>query len=405
VPPPFPRSILGMIRTIALALFGALAVGFVVAWRVPPVEAEFYRDRTDREAHVHRIRGGPLADTRLGRAWLESGRRALDSPLPVSWAHLEEGRFVQEGATALGFRVPLSRGQRLEVEVGGGLWKEGRLFLDLFRIPPDSAPGDRPVRLASEAGGSEPLVWEAESDQELVVRLQPPLITGGRYRIRMRRRAILEFPVAGRDQSSVLSVFGAPREAGRREHHGVDIFAPRGTPVVAASAGVVRRANETPLGGRVIWLRDRERRQTYYYAHLDRQGVRAGQGVAVGDTIGWVGNTGNARTTPPHLHFGIYRRGRGPIDPLPYIRVVGSEPAPILADPAVAGGWVTPQGDGVRVRAAPSTAASIVTFVDEGRALRVLGVTGEWFRVHLPDGSHGFLARRVASPDVAVAQE
>ncbi|NIP58224.1 MAG: SH3 domain-containing protein, partial [Gemmatimonadetes bacterium] len=110
-------------------------------------------------------------------------------------------------------------------------------------------------------------------------------------------------------------------------------------------------------------------------------------------------------TTPPHLHFGIYRRGRGPIDPLPYIRVVGSEPAPIQADPAVTGGWVTPQGDGVRIRAAPSAAASIVTFVDDEQALRVLGVTGEWFRVHLPDGSHGFLARRVASADVAVAQE
>jgi murein DD-endopeptidase MepM/ murein hydrolase activator NlpD len=56
-----------------------------------------------------------------------------------------------------------------------------------------------------------------------------------------------------------------------------------------------------------------------YYAHLDRHAVSAGQRVRKGEIVGFIGNTGNARTTAPHLHFGIYRRGQGAIDPLYYV--------------------------------------------------------------------------------------
>jgi murein DD-endopeptidase MepM/ murein hydrolase activator NlpD len=73
------------------------------------------------------------------------------------------------------------------------------------------------------------------------------------------------------------------------------------------------------LGGNVVWVWDAERGQALYYAHLDRQDVSAGSRVHAGDVLGRVGNTGNARTTPPHLHFGIYRPIEGAIDPLPFI--------------------------------------------------------------------------------------
>lgn len=403
--PTLPRSAPGVLRTLALTAAGLVAVLRASAWTVPPVEPEFFRTPTPREAHVLELRRGVLADTRLGRGWLASGRRALSAPLPLEYSHLEEGRFVPEEPTALGFRIPVARGQRLEVEVEGPLWDQGRLFLDLLRLPPAGAPGDRPVSLLSAAGRDEPVSWEPEADREILVRLQPELFAGGTYRIRLRRVAALEFPVAGRDQRAVLSVFGAPREGGRRSHHGVDIFAPRGTPVVAAAAGVVRRANETPIGGRVVWLRDPERGQSLYYAHLDRQGVRAGERVEAGDTIGWVGNTGNARSTPPHLHFGIYRRRRGPVDPLPYIRVLPSEAPGIRADPAVAGGWVTPRTGEVQVRTAPSLSAPVLATVNGNREMRVVGVTGAWYRIHLEDGTPGFVAEEVAETGAVVAQQ
>jgi murein DD-endopeptidase MepM/ murein hydrolase activator NlpD len=126
---------------------------------------------------------------------------------------------------------------------------------------------------------------------------------------------------------AVRSYFRDPRDAGRREHHGVDIFAPRDTPVVAAASGFVSSVGTNRLGGNVVWLWDPDRKQSHYYAHLSSQAVRIGQRVDAGDVVGYVGNTGNARTTPPHLHFGIYAFREGPIDPLPFVAgAVGPQP-------------------------------------------------------------------------------
>lgn len=113
----------------------------------------------------------------------------------------------------------------------------------------------------------------------------------------------LGVPVAGVPRERLVSTFGAPRSEGRT-HEGVDIFAPRGTPVLAAHDGVVLRVGQYRLGGTVIHTLGR-RGVIAYYAHLDRvrPDLRAGLPVREGETIGWVGNTGNARTTPPHLHF------------------------------------------------------------------------------------------------------
>ena len=82
-------------------------------------------------------------------------------------------------------------------------------------------------------------------------------------------------------------------------------------------------------GGQVIWLRDRRVRRSLYYAHLNGWAVQDGTEVRAGDVIGFVGNTGNARTTPPHLHFGVYERG--PADPSPFLepRIVQLPPSPL----------------------------------------------------------------------------
>lgn len=113
----------------------------------------------------------------------------------------------------------------------------------------------------------------------------------------------LGVPVRGIPRASIASTFGAPRSGGRT-HEGVDLFARRGTPVLAAHDGVVVHIGTFRLGGRVIHTVGR-RGVMAYYAHLDhvREGLTVGTWVREGETIGFVGNKGNARTTPPHLHF------------------------------------------------------------------------------------------------------
>ncbi len=113
-------------------------------------------------------------------------------------------------------------------------------------------------------------------------------------------------PVVGVDIDAVHDSFDEEREGGRR-HHALDIMAPRGTPVVAADDGKVLRLSTNTLGGVTIYALDQSGTIVYYYAHLDhyRQPLAVGQRLSKGDTIGFVGTTGNAPKNVPHLHFQI----------------------------------------------------------------------------------------------------
>lgn len=136
---------------------------------------------------------------------------------------------------------------------------------------------------------------------------------------RMPPPVALPVPVEGVAARRIADTFGAPR--GRdRTHAGVDIFAKRGTPVRSATAGVIVAVRDTGLGGRQVWVAG-PARERYYYAHLEdwRAGLREGEVVAEGDVLGYVGTTGNAAGTPPHLHWGIYGTD-GAYDPLPLLR-------------------------------------------------------------------------------------
>ncbi len=128
----------------------------------------------------------------------------------------------------------------------------------------------------------------------------------------------LIFPVASM-KAFVASFWGAAREGGVRKHEGIDIFAKKGTPVVAICDGVVEKVGTTPKGGKVVWLRSADHAWSVYYAHLNQQKVKVGQIVKKGEFIGTVGNTGNAKYTPSHLHFGIYTYN-GAINPFPYVK-------------------------------------------------------------------------------------
>lgn len=130
---------------------------------------------------------------------------------------------------------------------------------------------------------------------------------------------VIPVPVQGVEARRIADTFGSPR--GRdRSHQGVDIFAARGTPVLSATEGLVVSVRDAGLGGRQVWVLG-PGHERHYYAHLDdwALALRAGDRVRAGTQLGTVGDTGNARGTPPHLHYGIYT-ATGAIDPLPRMR-------------------------------------------------------------------------------------
>lgn len=118
--------------------------------------------------------------------------------------------------------------------------------------------------------------------------------------------AALRMPVVGIKASHLYNSWGDPRDGGKRSHRGIDIFAPRGTPIVAVLDGIISYIGDQPKGGHSLWLTS-EAGTSFYYAHLDRwaPGLYEGMEVQSGDLLGFVGNTGNALTTPPHLHFAV----------------------------------------------------------------------------------------------------
>lgn len=347
---------------------------------------------TPHEAYGRRLEASGLANAAMVRLWSRAAQRALTEAPRVDAPFREVGYLDPSRPEAVAYRFRALPGQRLTFDVRLDPPTNTLVFLDLFQVPQDGVP----VPVASADSGATRLDHEPDRDADYLVRIQPELLRGGRYVLTATAAPTMSFPVDGGGPADVHSFFGDSRDGGRRDHHGIDIFAPRGTPVVAAVAGRVSRVRTTAVGGRVVWLRDDTERQSVYYAHLEEQLVERGARVRPGDTLGLVGNSGNARSTPTHLHFGIYRRGRGPVDPYPFVEPLPTEPP--VAFPADPGTWRRVAAERVRLRVAPDQAAPEVARLDQDVPVRVDAVAGEWLRIAVPDGRKGFLAGRLTEP-------
>jgi len=119
----------------------------------------------------------------------------------------------------------------------------------------------------------------------------------------------LRVPVSGVSRAALRDSWGEAREGGLRGHHGTDIMARAGTPVIAAADGWVEKLFESGRGGTTLYQRSADRRWSYYYAHLAgyAPGVREGMRVRAGQVLGYVGDTGDAGAGNYHLHFGLTR--------------------------------------------------------------------------------------------------
>ncbi|MDX1675210.1 MAG: peptidoglycan DD-metalloendopeptidase family protein [Longimicrobiales bacterium] len=357
---------------------------------------ERFRAPTPHEQYAHQLEVAGLDGAALGRLWERAAERAVAEAPRVEAPFRETGYLDSSRPDAVGYRFSARAGQRLTFEVRLEPATNALIFLDLFRVRDTGPDGPRAERVASADSGVLRLVHEPSRDGTYLIRVQPELLRGGRYTLTATTEPTMAFPVEGRGPGSVQSYFGDPRDGGRRDHHGIDIFAPRGTPVVATTRARVRSVRTTPVGGRVVWLRDEARSQSIYYAHLEEQLVERGMWVEPGDTLGLVGNSGNARTTPPHLHFGIYRRGVGPMDPLPFVRPLATEAPPAFAaEPGSMRRVTEPE---TRVRTGPTASSGELDRLDREVPVRVLGVAGDWLRIELPDGRRGWIAGRLTEP-------
>lgn len=379
--------------TLAGAVVGLVLVA-VPGWRTGAAARSSAAPAGEQAAAPARVDERPARDgadgadgADHGAAWRAEGERALVSPLLAPLPYRETWRVDADRAEAVAYRLDLRRGERLTVELEG--LDGGEVRLDLFELAEDG-------RRTRVGGGAGTLAYEVRRELPLVLRVQPEPGVGGELTVTLRRGASLQFPVAGKDSRSVGSLFGVPRAGGRRTHHGVDIFAPRGTLVVAGLDGEAWVGTNN-LGGNIIFIGDAERELFLYYAHLDEQLVAHGARVKRGEPIGRVGNSGNARTTAPHLHFGIY--SRGPIDPYPFVH------EPKAALPRATARQRAQLGEHMRVGAGrtrllggPTARAGRLQELPRDTLFEVRGIHRDFLRVRLPDGATGWLAARAGKP-------
>lgn len=396
-PHPVPMLARPFLRAVS---FGVL----VTACDVPAQIQERMRDPSSHEAYVSALYAAGLEQTTLAQAWIVSAERALSEPVDAALPLREEGFVDASDPRALAYGIDITRGQRISVEVAfemepssplvaaTGPLAGRRVFVEVFRQAGEATA--RPFLVRDLPPDSLVMDFRPSRSGRYIVRVQPELLVGGRYTVDVRVLPSLAFPVEGRGPSAVLSRWGAARDGGRRSHRGIDIFAPRGTPALAAAPGRVSRVDTTEIGGYVVWLREAGTDHSLYYAHLDGQAVREGDRVQAGDTVGFVGNTGNARTTPPHLHFGIYKRREGALDPFPFVEPRDSVASPVQSDRADLGTWQSVAATPVRMRSAAATSGQVRRELGLGDPVRVLGYAGSWVRVRLPDRTEGYVPGR-----------
>ncbi|MDO7873557.1 M23 family metallopeptidase [Hymenobacter sp. ASUV-10] len=376
------RQPLGLALLLSTLLLGACS-------KQQTLQALFQKT-TPHQTYARQLRQAGLDQRVAGRAWLAAADQALRDSLTVPLPFTETGYFRPEQPTASGYRYAVRAGEQLHVSLTLAPGATARVFLDAFEL----RPGQVPILITSADTTVLDFRYRAEVDGQHLLRVQPELLATGRYILRVSREPSLSvFPVQGRSDAAVGSFWGVDRDEGACRHEGIDIFAPKGTPVLAAAAGYITRTGETPRGGRVVWLADAEGGNHLYYAHLDRQLVQPGQRVRAGDTLGLVGNTGNARTTPPHLHFGVYRAGQGAVDPLPFVHRADKLPAPSTGPDQ--------RGEFVRLKVATALRHSPLQSkllannrLSSQMPLLVLGQQGAALRVETPDGRQGYVAAK-----------
>lgn len=334
--------------------------------------------RTPHERYADKLSNAGLAQTPLGNKWLAAANKGLQQPLNISLPYKEAGYFSDAMPDAAGYKFNARHGELvniiIETKPAGSI-----VFADVWM---QTEQGTLSL-LQSADTTTNTLQFEAEKDALYQLRIQPQLLAGISYTLTITTAPSLAFPVPADAKPKVGSFWGASRDAGARSHEGIDIFGKYRTPVVAAASGVVTSTRNNNLGGKVVFMRPDNKNYSLYYAHLDSQIVAAGDRVNTGDVLGLMGNTGNAKNTPTHLHFGIYTNS-GAVDPLPFVNENMPQPETIKAELLLIDSLVRNNKTTILYNE-PSVKEKTGIKMQPYTLMKIIAATGDWYKVKIEE--------------------
>ncbi|GGM76637.1 hypothetical protein GCM10010967_05300 [Dyadobacter beijingensis] len=352
-----------------------------------PVPVSHWFPVTPQEHYERELLKAKLEKTSAGQTWFRMSTAVLADSLVTAVPH-QERIFLGDSIPAQAFRLTVPEGRRLVITPNrSNEDSTALLFLELYKIKRNG----KPQRLEYLKDNVANITYANDGQDTLLLKVQTGLHQTLSVAVSLLTEPTLAFPVAGHSMSSVISFWGADRDAGARLHEGIDIRARRGTPAIAARDGFVTQVGTNNLGGKVVFVSSLDNPYSLYYAHLDSQVVSTGQRVRLGDTLGLVGNTGNAITTSPHLHFGIYARGSGAVNPLPFIDDRKEKLAGLPELSKWMGDTVTIKKKANLYTSAQFSRAEMIRALPAGEPVRIIGESGKGYRIQLDDGTKGYI--------------
>jgi len=324
-------------------------------------------------------------------SWKNAYNRALNDSLKIELPYTETGVFNARNNPIYSYLVSVQEGEKLIISTE----KETdsiSIFIDLFQKKNDSIFQEKPK--TSNEPRTASITYESTKDETIKVIIQPEIKAKSSFSFKIYSIPTYGFPVSGAANKNIQSYWGATRDGGKRSHEGVDIFAERGTPILAVTDGRISSTGNRGLGGKQVWLRDGIFGSSIYYAHLDSIATSSGKRVKRGDTLGFVGNTGNAKTTAPHLHFGIYKGYSGAINPLPFIKTQDI--------PEIKNNNTNTFGKVIRnnaeLRLGSSTKFQQIASLGKNDSVSILGKSNSWYHIQKNDSLKGFMHQSLLKP-------
>ncbi|SOD12876.1 peptidoglycan DD-metalloendopeptidase family protein [Pedobacter xixiisoli] len=323
----------------------------------------------------------------MGAQWINKANTLLQNYVSIKLPYKETGYFAADKIEGASFKFSLQRGQLLTVKLNKQSVNSFSIYMDIWEQKDN---GELKVLAFADSIGND-LQLEAKNTGDYYLRLQPELLVGGSYTLELNIGPSLGYPLKAVNRKQIQSFFGVGRDNDTRRHEGIDIFSSFRTPVIAVADGTVTRVNENNLGGKVVWFRHNNKDYTLYYAHLDEQTATTGQEVLIGDTLGLMGNTGNAKNTPPHLHFGIYT-SEGAVDPLPFVDPLIPPLPSIKSDIAKLNTTLRTVNRAIEI-------SDNQQFINpeklkQNTIVRVLAASNTFYKVELPNGKSGYIANK-----------
>ncbi|MEH3112998.1 M23 family metallopeptidase [Pedobacter terrae] len=343
-----------------------------------------FKASSPHEQYQKKLINVGLDKTAMGSAWLNAANISTQKALNINIPYKENGYFAADKVPATAYKFNATKGQKLIIKISKKPSTNALVYIDVWYSV------DQTQKLIASADTlNNPVSFDIEETGSYLIRLQPELLQNVAYELEITTGPSLAFPIKSKNINNIKSYWGDGRDNNVRKHEGVDIFGNFRTPVLAISEGTVTRVNENNLGGKVVWMRPKGKDYTLYYAHLDEQLAVEGQDVKTGDTLGLMGNTGNARNTPTHLHFGIYTFN-GAVNPLPFIDPITKTPSAVTASSNKFNKMLRTIFT-TRMLSSPQSKATVLATLNTGTIVEANAATANYYKAELPDGSTGFI--------------